>query len=86
MVEVFSFQPNLGSFTMFCQAIGELKVGRAIHIGVVGSKLFPEQRIIYSLYESLFQLYETIEERFGDVLAPEFSKTSWEALSSQNSG
>jgi hypothetical protein len=80
VVEIFPFQPNLGSITVISKAISELQVGGSIHVRVIGTEFFPECRIMNSSNKSLFKLDKAVEERLRDILAPKLSEPSWKLL------
>lgn len=74
VVEVLALQPDVGTTSVLSQAAGQVQLGLAAHVVVVGSELLPESRVVLDLVETFFELREAVHQALGDVLATEIAK------------
>ena len=77
MIEIFPFKPDPSPATVTSKSISQLKVGRAVHIWIIGTEFLPKFGVVDSRDKSLFELHKTVKQGFGHVLTAKVAESCW---------
>ena len=74
VVEVFTFQPDVGSADVRREPVRQVQAAGPAHVRVVRAVLVPELGVMKGLVEALFQLGHAVHQRLGHVLSSELAE------------
>lgn len=81
-VQILSFQPELCTISIPCQALRKVQLGWAAHVAIVVFEVDLERRVNPRRVVCLLQLDEVVERCFRYVLAAKLAKAWWKKFHS----